>query len=1000
MWDGKLTGPSVGMEALEVRRHFAANLPSGFREVQVVTGLPEVTSMDFSPDGRLFITELDGSVRVVKNGQKLATPFLQLNVDRYNNRGLIGIEFDPNFAVNRYVYVFYSTPDPSNPDVVDNNSVNRVSRFRASNTNKDVYETGSEVVLLNNIPNDLGGHNGGAMHFGKDGMLYVTTGETGISTYAQDLNSLAGKILRLNVKNYPNSIIPSDNPFVGQSGRRPEIWAYGLRHPYTAAIHPVTGQYFANDVGSDKWEEINEIQKGKNYGWNKVEGNSSNSAYKNPIYQYSHNGSGAAIVGSTFYTANQFPTSYQDQYFFADFEDGWVKVLNPATKAVTNFATNLKAPVDLDVGPDGALYYLAYNDRYSTTANRSVYKFEYVGEGNRAPSAEYAVNPTSGTAPLAVTFDASESSDPDGDPLTYFWDFGDGATSTEMIVTHTYESAGVFQPTLVATDSGGLFDHDTLPTINANNSVPTGTITLPATGTTYRAGDTIAFAGAGADPEDGTLGNSSFSWSVRLFHNTHAHPFLTFNNTQADSFTIPNPPDEVEANQWYRIMLTVTDSAGGTHSSFVDVTPLTSVVTLGTNVPGLNVELDGQAVPDGTAFTGVENAIRTIGAAAIQVLDGRWYQFESWSDGGAAQHPINTPIDDGSYTANYVEIPVPESATIPASGDTYVRDGASASLNFGDGIELIAKKSPTAGNSREVFIKFDTTGALASGLAKVRLFGQLGNLTGAVKDVPVGIYPVSDTSWDEEALTYSTRPTAGSLIATTTIRQGAGQWYEWDVSNYVNAEKAAGREVVGFVLRGTTNTDPMAVFGSDESANRPELVLAPRPPSQDVLLAPTADGTVRNGTHGNTNFGNDFTLDAKKSSTSGNTREAYLKFDLAAVATISTAKLRLRGWLTNVIDSTSPVVGIYSAANTSWTESGLTYNNRPATGGAALATRTISGSAGAWYEFDLTAFLQAEKAAGRNEVTLVIKTQSNSNPMAQFNSGEASTNGPELFVQT
>ncbi len=142
------------MESLESRKLFAASLPSGFTETQVVTGLPEVTSMDFSPDGRLFITELDGKGRVVKNGQKLATPFVSLNVDRYNNRGLIGIEFDPDFAVNRYLYVFYSRPDPNNPDVVDNNSVNRVSRFRASNTDKDVYESGSEVVLLDNIPND------------------------------------------------------------------------------------------------------------------------------------------------------------------------------------------------------------------------------------------------------------------------------------------------------------------------------------------------------------------------------------------------------------------------------------------------------------------------------------------------------------------------------------------------------------------------------------------------------------------------------------------------------------------------------------------------------------------------------------------------------------------------------------------------------------------------------------------------------------------------------
>ena len=171
MKDGRTTVPSIAMEGLETRNLFAASLPSGFTETRVVTGLPEVTSMEFSPDGRIFITELAGKVSIIKNGAKLSTPFMSIPVDRYNNRGLIGLTFDPNFATNRYIYIFYSKVDPNNPDVANNGSVNRLSRFRASNTNKDVVEAGSEVVLLDNIPNGLGGHNGGALKFGKDGML-------------------------------------------------------------------------------------------------------------------------------------------------------------------------------------------------------------------------------------------------------------------------------------------------------------------------------------------------------------------------------------------------------------------------------------------------------------------------------------------------------------------------------------------------------------------------------------------------------------------------------------------------------------------------------------------------------------------------------------------------------------------------------------------------------------------------------------------------------------
>jgi glucose/arabinose dehydrogenase len=989
------------MEGLEKRNLFAAALPSGFTETRVVTGLPEVTSMEFSPDGRLFITELAGKVSIIKNGSKLSTPFMSIPVDRYNNRGLIGLTFDPNFAVNRYIYIFYSKVDPNNPDVANNGSVNRLSRFRASNTNKDVVEAGSEVVLLDNIPNGLGGHNGGALKFGKDGMLYVTTGETGLSSLGQRLDTLAGKILRLNVKNYPNSIIPSDNPFVGQSGKKAEIWAYGLRHPYTAAIHPVTGQYLVNDVGSDKWEEINEIQKGKNYGWGTVEGNSSNTAFKNPLYTYSHNGSGAAVVGGTFYTGTQFPSEYKDKYFFADFEDGWMKYLDPSTKTVKTFASSgIRAAVDIDMGPDGSLYYLAYNDRYSTTANRSVYKFTYVGAGNRAPEATYTVNPTTGSAPLTVTFDGSGSSDPDGDQLSYLWDFGDGTTSTDMVTTQTYTEAGTYQPTFKATDPGGLFDIDTLPQIKTNNSAPTGTIETPVIGTNYRNGDTISFSGSGTDPEDGNLPASAFSWSIRLYHNEHSHPFLTFNNTKSGSFQIPNPPDETSPNQWYRISLTVTDSGGGQHTSFMDVTPLKSIVTLNTNIPGLNVLLDSQSIPGGTAFTSVENAQRNIGAPSVQTLDGKWYAFDSWSDGGAASHDIFIPVDDTTYTANYVEIPVPETAVVNDAGDAYVRDGsANANTNFGDDAELLVKKSTTSGNSRETYIKFDTTGIAASGTAKLRLFGQLGNLTGTIKPVPVGVFGVSDTTWDESLITYNTRPAAGAQLTSFTVVQGAGQWYEIDVTNYVNAEKAAGRDVVGFLLRATATTDPYAAFGSDESANRPELVLAPKPPSQDYSLPTVADGMVRNGSFAGTNYGNDTTLAVKKSSTSGNTRETYLKFDLTGITTpITAAKLRLFGWLTNVLDSTKPNVAIYSATNTTWSESTLTYNNRPTSGSTVLAQQAISGTAGQWFEFDLTSFLQAEKAAGRSIVTLVLKSTNTTNAMANFNSGEAAANVPELVV--
>ena len=157
-----------------------------------------------------------------------------------SERGLLGIAFDPNYATNRYVYLYYTRATPS--------IKNRVSRFTASVANPDLVTAGSEVVLLDDIPSDAGNHNGGAVHFGLDGKLSIATGDGGqTSANSQSLATLAGKLLRLN----PDGTIPADNPFVGTAGARGEIWARGLRNPFTFGIDPTTGKIHINDVGQN-----------------------------------------------------------------------------------------------------------------------------------------------------------------------------------------------------------------------------------------------------------------------------------------------------------------------------------------------------------------------------------------------------------------------------------------------------------------------------------------------------------------------------------------------------------------------------------------------------------------------------------------------------------------------------------------------------------------------------------------------------------------------------
>lgn len=332
----------------------AATLPAGFTEAQFGSNLGgSPTAMAFAPDGRLFVCLQGGQLRVIKNGALLPTPFVSLSVNSSGERGLLGIAFDPNFSVNQFVYVYYTTStSPIH---------NRISRFIASG---DVAVAGSEAVLvdLDNLSSATN-HNGGAIHFGPDGKLYAGVGENANSANAQSLGNRLGKILRYN----SDGSIPTDNPFSSSAtGANRAIWALGLRNPFTFAFQPGTGRLFLNDVGQSAWEEINDGIAGSNYGWPTCEGSCGqpNSTFRDPLFQYGHGSSattGCAIVGAAFYNppVNQFPASYFGKYFFADLCSGWIRLFDPATGTASAFATGISTPVDLQVGPDGCLYYLA-----------------------------------------------------------------------------------------------------------------------------------------------------------------------------------------------------------------------------------------------------------------------------------------------------------------------------------------------------------------------------------------------------------------------------------------------------------------------------------------------------------------------------------------------------------------------------------------------------------------------------------------------------------------
>jgi glucose/arabinose dehydrogenase len=334
------------------------NVPSGFTGNESwVTGLSSATAFAQAPDGRIFVAQQGGALRVVKSGALLGTAAVNLTVNSSGERGLIGIAVHPDFATNGYVYLYYTT--------VENGTHNRVSRFTFTGDT-----AGSEFKLID-LPglSSATNHNGGAMHFGIDGKLYVGVGDNANSSNAPLTTSVFGKMLCFN----DDGSIPSTNPFFGSTaGQNQAIWALGLRNPFTFAVQPGTGRMHINDVGEGTWEEVNLGAPGANYGWPGSEGSQNLvSGVTGPLFTYKHSeaspaGSGDggffvgfAIAGGAFYpNSGPFPAAYRNSYFFADYVSKFVARYDLANNAAYAFAMVGGDPVDMLTGADGALYLL------------------------------------------------------------------------------------------------------------------------------------------------------------------------------------------------------------------------------------------------------------------------------------------------------------------------------------------------------------------------------------------------------------------------------------------------------------------------------------------------------------------------------------------------------------------------------------------------------------------------------------------------------------------
>lgn len=486
----------------------------------------------FLPDGRLLVLEKPGRLWVVKNGVRHPVPMWSATNEVLSNddRGALGLEVDPAFATNHYIYLLYTVDPDSNGVDTNDEAFGRLVRYQVSATDSNALNPASRTVLLGHdwahgplVASST--HTIGSLQFAPDGSLLVSVGEGAqfntadggghdpnaflpgrsnpledIGAFrAQYLGSLCGKLLRLNPANghgYPSNPFWDGDP----TSVRSRLWAYGLRNPYRITVRPGTGStnpadgdpgsIYIGDVGWGDTEELNIADgPGKNFAWPCFEGVAPRNDYQAlspwiggcgtfgtpanpslptwPVARWDHGNPDASVppgaigrtsIGGAFYTGNQYPAAYRGRYFHGEFTFGWIKVATMDSTdhvvSLATFADFAGGPVDLESDPvSGDIFYISIY-------GNEVRRIRYTGSGgaNTPPVAVASADPVAGVAPMQVAFSSAGSSDADGDPLEFVWNFGDGAGSSDPNPTHLYLAPGTYDAVLSVTDTTGVSD--------------------------------------------------------------------------------------------------------------------------------------------------------------------------------------------------------------------------------------------------------------------------------------------------------------------------------------------------------------------------------------------------------------------------------------------------------------------------------------------------------------------------------------------------------------
>ena len=651
---------SAAVAAFLAQCNDSTELSDDFDRTVVVPGLNEPTDFEFIMDDgdpdeihHILFTEKSGALKSYDTHTGLVTTLATFAVTTGNGeRGLIGIEVDPNFwgadgePGSHMIYLAYTGAD----------NFDRLSSFRltdaAGSPAGSLNSLGTETVLVKSTLSANEFHHAGELEFDPTGQyLYWAVGNNTVSANSQDLTNIHGKILRLN----RDGTAVAGNPFISSTNEITKlIYAYGFRNPFRFAVDPQSGAVLAGDVGEATWEELNLVQPGGNYGWPNAEGSAPGSGYVDPLYSYAHDNATKTGSITAVLVLDDDSVPGQKKVMIADYSLGWIKELtfdDQYTSLISEktFDSGAGTVVKLAQAPNGDIYQLnIYPGTLSVITPSG---------GNRAPTADIDASATSGVGnSLEVDFSGSGSSDPDGDPLTYQWNFGNGQTGTganPATVTFTNTGAGYtsYTVTLTVTDDGGK-QNTTTQQIVVGSTPPQADFATVSGSYKYNAGDTVSFTATASDLQDSAgLPENAYSWTVEFRHALHKHPFIDNATGSQLSFTIPTDYDQL-ANTWYRVILTVTDSSGLKTTVTKDVTPNTVSLTFGASD-------DAQYTLDGIPRTGTytEDAVvgvhRTLGVVLPQNVNGVPVTFGNWSDGGAATHVIVTPGASTSYIVTY-----------------------------------------------------------------------------------------------------------------------------------------------------------------------------------------------------------------------------------------------------------------------------------------------------------------------------------------------------------